>query len=334
MRLKAVQKHLEGEEEFLANYSDGLTDLPLPRATRTLSPAGQDRQLRVCAAEPELSPGVAGSGQRQPGVDIHAIDNGSVRINGGYFIFKKEIFDYMRDKEELVIEPFHRLLKEKQLIGYAAGVATYFLYVMIKRADQEPVAGGSGRANGVRVDGRAGARHLRRPEDHGRHHLGADHRRISGNWHRTAVLGDRQRGPGHRAGHLLRWLADHADHGQGHRRRQAPQGFAAETTSAAAILASSHMGFGLSTTQVCSGSIIGSGVGKKLAHVRWGTARKILYGWLLTLPAAALVGGAAVPVRWSTDHSSIDAWPFDSTKRSRPDRSDIADRSANRYQSI
>ena len=75
-----------------------------------------------------------------------------------------------------------------------------------------------------------------------------------------------------------------------------PQGLAAETTSAAAILASSHMGFGLSTTQVCSGSIMGSGVGKKLAEVRWGTARKILYGWLLTLPAAAVVGGAAAAV--------------------------------------
>ena len=77
----------------------------------------------------------------------------------------------------------------------------------------------------------------------------------------------------------------------------APQGFAAETTSAAAILASSHMGFGLSTTQVCSGSILGSGVGKKLAKVRWTTARKILYGWLLTLPAAALVGGVAAADR-------------------------------------
>ena len=56
------------------------------------------------------------------------------------------------------------------------------------------------------------------------------------------------------------------------------------------------MGFGLSTTQVCSGSIMGSGVGKKLAEVRWGTARKIVYGWLLTLPAAALVGGVAAAI--------------------------------------
>ena len=77
---------------------------------------------------------------------------------------------------------------------------------------------------------------------------------------------------------------------------KSPQGFAAETTSAAAILASSHMGFGLSTTQVCSGSILGSGVGKKLAEVRWTTARKMVYGWLLTLPAAALVGGAAAAI--------------------------------------
>jgi PiT family inorganic phosphate transporter len=75
-----------------------------------------------------------------------------------------------------------------------------------------------------------------------------------------------------------------------------PQGFAAETTSAAAILASAHMGFGLSTTQVCSGSVIGSGVGRKLSLVRWGTARKMMYGWLLTLPAAALFGAAAAAV--------------------------------------
>ena len=75
-----------------------------------------------------------------------------------------------------------------------------------------------------------------------------------------------------------------------------PQGFAAETTSAAAILASAHMGFGLSTTQVCSGSVIGSGAGRRLSLVRWGTARRMVYGWLLTLPAAALFGAVAAAV--------------------------------------
>ena len=73
----------------------------------------------------------------------------------------------------------------------------------------------------------------------------------------------------------------------------APQGFSAETASGVAILASSHLGFALSTTQVCSGSIVGSGLGKKLAVVKWGTTRKLVYAWILTLPAAALVGGLA-----------------------------------------
>ena len=50
--------------------------------------------------------------------DIHPITNGDLRINGGFFIFKKQIFDYIGEKEELVIEPFQRLVKEKQLIGY------------------------------------------------------------------------------------------------------------------------------------------------------------------------------------------------------------------------
>ena len=76
----------------------------------------------------------------------------------------------------------------------------------------------------------------------------------------------------------------------------APQGFAAETTSAAAILASAHMGFGLSTTQVCAGSVVGSGAGRNLSQVRWGTARRMVYGWMLTLPAAAIFGAIAAAI--------------------------------------
>jgi PiT family inorganic phosphate transporter len=70
-----------------------------------------------------------------------------------------------------------------------------------------------------------------------------------------------------------------------------PQGFAADASSAAVILASSHYGFPLSTTHVCSGSIIGSGVGRRLAVVRWSIAGRLAIGWVVTLPAAALVGG-------------------------------------------
>ncbi|MFI5060597.1 MAG: inorganic phosphate transporter [Actinomycetales bacterium] len=71
------------------------------------------------------------------------------------------------------------------------------------------------------------------------------------------------------------------------------QGFAAETSTAATILASSHLGFALSTTQVASGSVIGSGLGRRGSSVRWGTAGRIALGWLLTLPAAAVVGAIA-----------------------------------------
>lgn len=71
-----------------------------------------------------------------------------------------------------------------------------------------------------------------------------------------------------------------------------PQGFAAEASSAATILVSSHLGFALSTTQVCSGSIIGSGLGKGTA-VNWSIAARMLVAWLVTFPAAGLVGAAA-----------------------------------------
>jgi PiT family inorganic phosphate transporter len=77
-----------------------------------------------------------------------------------------------------------------------------------------------------------------------------------------------------------------------------PQGFAADASSAAVILASSHYGFPLSTTHVTAGSIIGSGVGKNLADVRWGVAGRLAAAWVITLPAAALVGGGT---SWASD---------------------------------
>ncbi|WP_132123021.1 inorganic phosphate transporter [Actinocrispum wychmicini] len=74
---------------------------------------------------------------------------------------------------------------------------------------------------------------------------------------------------------------------------ESPQGFAAEAAAAATILTSSNVGFALSTTHVCSGGVIGSGIGKRLAEVRWGTAGRMVIAWLLTLPAAAVVGALA-----------------------------------------
>lgn len=77
------------------------------------------------------------------------------------------------------------------------------------------------------------------------------------------------------------------------------QGFAAESSTASTILASSALGFALSTTQVASGSVIGSGLGRRGSQVRWRTAGRIMIGWVLTLPAAGAVGAlAALVVTW------------------------------------
>jgi len=117
-RLKAVERYLEGEDEFLANYSDGLTDLPLPQQLEHFHQQGKIASF-LCV-RPNLSYHLVslqeGDGHLVSG--IHAISKGAVRINGGFFIFKKKIFNYIREGEELVNGPFHRLMEEKQLIGY------------------------------------------------------------------------------------------------------------------------------------------------------------------------------------------------------------------------
>ena len=118
-RLKAVEHYLEDDEEFLANYSDGLTDLPLPEQISHFHK--HDKVASFLCVRPNLSYHVVslGDGPESLVSGVHAINSGSLRINGGFFIFKKKIFDYIREKEELVSEPFQRLVNEKQLIGYS-----------------------------------------------------------------------------------------------------------------------------------------------------------------------------------------------------------------------
>jgi inorganic phosphate transporter, PiT family len=72
--------------------------------------------------------------------------------------------------------------------------------------------------------------------------------------------------------------------------RASPQGFSAESASAAVILTSSVAGMALSTTHVATGSILGSGLGKPGGEVRWKVAGRMAAAWLITLPAAGLVG--------------------------------------------
>jgi glucose-1-phosphate cytidylyltransferase len=117
-RLKAVEKYLEGEEEFLANYSDGLTDMALPKQLAHFHESGKIASF-LCV-RPNLSYHIVSlqEGDANLVSGIHPINNGTIRINGGFFIFKKQIFDYIRENEDLVNGPFRRLLEERQLIGY------------------------------------------------------------------------------------------------------------------------------------------------------------------------------------------------------------------------
>jgi PiT family inorganic phosphate transporter len=74
---------------------------------------------------------------------------------------------------------------------------------------------------------------------------------------------------------------------------EAPQGMAAQSSSAAIILVSSHFGYSLSTTHVATGSIVGTGLGRKGSKVRWNVVGRLATGWLFTLPMAGLVGAGS-----------------------------------------
>jgi glucose-1-phosphate cytidylyltransferase len=115
-RLKAVEKYLEGEEMFLANYSDGLTDLHLPDLIdhfRWHNTIGSFLCIR-----PTQTFHVVSIRDDDSVSEIQLIDRCGIWLNGGYFVFKTEIFDYMRKGEELVMEPFQRLIEKKELTAH------------------------------------------------------------------------------------------------------------------------------------------------------------------------------------------------------------------------
>jgi glucose-1-phosphate cytidylyltransferase len=114
-RLQAVQKYLEDEEMFLANYSDGLTDLPLDSYLQYAQ--NKDKVACFVSVSPATSFHVVQ--RRDDGLvtDIRPAAD-KTRINCGYFVLKREIFDYMEPGDELVVEPFRRLIDEEQLVTY------------------------------------------------------------------------------------------------------------------------------------------------------------------------------------------------------------------------
>ena len=115
-RLMAVQEHLAGEEVFLANYADGLSDLPFPEQLAHFQQ--HDKAASFVCVKPYLSYHAVGAQENGVVTGFRSIVDAGVRVNGGFFIFKQAIFDYMQYGEELVVEPFQRLIKKQQLLAY------------------------------------------------------------------------------------------------------------------------------------------------------------------------------------------------------------------------
>ena len=115
-RLMAVRKYVDQDEMFLANYSDGLTDLSL--STYIDECHKRDKIASFVCVKPTHSFHIVSLGENSDVRDLKHIAQTDVWINGGYFLFKREIFDHMKDGEELVYEPFRRLIAKKQLTAY------------------------------------------------------------------------------------------------------------------------------------------------------------------------------------------------------------------------
>ncbi|WP_119302668.1 glucose-1-phosphate cytidylyltransferase [Dongia deserti] len=115
-RLWAVREYLRGEEMFLANYSDGLSDVNLDDVAERFKRSG--KVASFVAIRPPLTYHLADIASDGRVREFRGSDRSDLWINGGFFMFRREVFDYMRDREELVVEPFQRLIAADQLLAY------------------------------------------------------------------------------------------------------------------------------------------------------------------------------------------------------------------------
>ena len=115
-RLKAVERYVKDEPMFLANYSDGLSDVSLPEQLAHFQ--AEDKVASFLCVRPNLTLHFVSLEPTGRVTAIRSASQEDLRINGGFFIFRSEIFRYMKDGEELLLEPFHRLLEEGKLAAF------------------------------------------------------------------------------------------------------------------------------------------------------------------------------------------------------------------------
>ena len=115
-RLKAVRRHLEGEEMFLANYADVLTDAPLDKLVTDF--AGRNLTAGFLSIHPNYTFHVVSTNDDGLVTSFRHVQEADLWVNGGYFMFRQAVFDEIREGDELVEEPFRRLVERDQLIAY------------------------------------------------------------------------------------------------------------------------------------------------------------------------------------------------------------------------
>lgn len=115
-RLWAVRRQVENEPMFLANYSDGLCDVDLDEMIAAFERSG--KVACFLAVRPPLTYHLVDMAEDGQVREFRSSNRADIWINGGYFVFRPEIFDYMREGEELVLEPFERLIEQQLLMAY------------------------------------------------------------------------------------------------------------------------------------------------------------------------------------------------------------------------
>jgi glucose-1-phosphate cytidylyltransferase len=115
-RLRRVRPYLDGDEMFLANYGDTLTDAPLPDMIDTLRTS--DKTGIFLCARPTYNYHVVRLGDENAVQEIVDVTTTDTWVNAGYFVFRPDVFDAIGEGEDLVEEPFRRLIAHDRLVGY------------------------------------------------------------------------------------------------------------------------------------------------------------------------------------------------------------------------
>ncbi len=115
-RLKAVEPYLRGEEMFLANYGDGLSDVALPAMIENFQRSSAVASLLL--VQPTASFDLVDVNAEGKVTNVSALTSTDIWINGGFFVMRSEIFSYIKPGEELVRQPFQRLIDQRALLSY------------------------------------------------------------------------------------------------------------------------------------------------------------------------------------------------------------------------